>query len=223
MPAAAEGPQAPPTRLYKFTGYKKFLDPDGYPAVAPPWGTLNAIDLNTGQYSVENPARGISRAAAKTRRNRLRELRRPDPDRQRPALHRRHALRQEAARLRQPHRQVAVADDSAFCGQCDAHHLMAGGKQYVLIQADNARDRKAPRAQPMRFRPALKIPQMLARGGCRHPSPEDKSALPPFRAHIVVGNGLKQSHVVVSENTEARLHGLLVLDDRCVGLVRASG
>ncbi len=35
---------------YAFTGYKKFLDPDGYPAVAPPWGTLNAIDLNTGQY-----------------------------------------------------------------------------------------------------------------------------------------------------------------------------
>lgn len=26
------------------------LDPDGYPAIAPPWGTLNAIDLKTGQY-----------------------------------------------------------------------------------------------------------------------------------------------------------------------------
>jgi quinoprotein glucose dehydrogenase len=35
---------------YRFTGYNKFLDPDGYPAVAPPWGTLNAIDLNTGRY-----------------------------------------------------------------------------------------------------------------------------------------------------------------------------
>jgi glucose dehydrogenase len=35
---------------YRFTGYKKFLDPEGYPAVAPPWGTLNAIDLNTGDY-----------------------------------------------------------------------------------------------------------------------------------------------------------------------------
>jgi quinoprotein glucose dehydrogenase len=35
---------------YLFTGYKKFLDPDGYPAVAPPWGTLNAINLNTGEY-----------------------------------------------------------------------------------------------------------------------------------------------------------------------------
>ena len=35
---------------YGFTGYRKFLDPDGYPAIAPPWGTLSAIDLNTGQY-----------------------------------------------------------------------------------------------------------------------------------------------------------------------------
>lgn len=35
---------------YRFTGYKRFMDPDGHPAVAPPWGTLNAIDLNTGKY-----------------------------------------------------------------------------------------------------------------------------------------------------------------------------
>lgn len=38
------------TMKYRFTGYKKFLDPEGYPAVAPPWGTLNAINLNTGEY-----------------------------------------------------------------------------------------------------------------------------------------------------------------------------
>jgi quinoprotein glucose dehydrogenase len=36
---------------YRFTGYRRFLDPDGYPAIAPPWGTLNAIDLNTGEYA----------------------------------------------------------------------------------------------------------------------------------------------------------------------------
>ena len=35
---------------YRFSGYRRFLDPDGYPAIAPPWGTLNAIDLNTGAY-----------------------------------------------------------------------------------------------------------------------------------------------------------------------------
>jgi quinoprotein glucose dehydrogenase len=35
---------------YSHTGYNRFLDPDGYPAVRPPWGTLNAVDLNTGEY-----------------------------------------------------------------------------------------------------------------------------------------------------------------------------
>ncbi len=35
---------------YTITGYNKFLSKEGYPALAPPWGTLNALDLNTGQY-----------------------------------------------------------------------------------------------------------------------------------------------------------------------------
>ncbi|HTL18838.1 MAG TPA: PQQ-binding-like beta-propeller repeat protein [Patescibacteria group bacterium] len=35
---------------YTFTGYNRWLDTNGYPAVKPPWGTLNAIDLNTGEY-----------------------------------------------------------------------------------------------------------------------------------------------------------------------------
>lgn len=34
---------------YNHRGYNRFLDPDGYPAVKPPWGTLNAINLNTGE------------------------------------------------------------------------------------------------------------------------------------------------------------------------------
>lgn len=34
---------------YAHTGYNRFLDEEGYPAVKPPWGTLNAIDLNVGK------------------------------------------------------------------------------------------------------------------------------------------------------------------------------
>lgn len=34
---------------YTITGYYKFLSPEGYPAIAPPWGVLNAIDLNSGK------------------------------------------------------------------------------------------------------------------------------------------------------------------------------
>ncbi len=40
---------------FRFTGYRKFLDPDGYPATAPPWGTLNAINLSTGEYAWKVP------------------------------------------------------------------------------------------------------------------------------------------------------------------------
>jgi quinoprotein glucose dehydrogenase len=35
---------------YSITGYNKFLTSDGLPAIAPPWGTLNALDLSTGNY-----------------------------------------------------------------------------------------------------------------------------------------------------------------------------
>ncbi len=35
---------------YTHTGYIRWVDTNGYPACKPPWGTLNAIDLNTGDY-----------------------------------------------------------------------------------------------------------------------------------------------------------------------------
>lgn len=34
---------------YTMTGYNRFLDKDGYPGIRPPWGTLNAVDLNSGK------------------------------------------------------------------------------------------------------------------------------------------------------------------------------
>jgi quinoprotein glucose dehydrogenase len=44
-----KAPEDPYYRLpYSATGYNKFLTREGYPAVAPPWGTLTAIDLNRG-------------------------------------------------------------------------------------------------------------------------------------------------------------------------------
>ena len=52
-----DAPAYPSTEgdAYAFDGYTKFLDPDGYPAVAPPWGTLSAIDVNSGKYAWKIP------------------------------------------------------------------------------------------------------------------------------------------------------------------------
>ena len=41
--------RAPTWLKYRSTGLKIWLDPDGYPPITPPWGTLNAIDLNSGE------------------------------------------------------------------------------------------------------------------------------------------------------------------------------
>jgi quinoprotein glucose dehydrogenase len=59
----------PPAMKYRFTGYRRFLDPDGYPAVTPPWGTLSAIDLNTGAYAWKIPLGEYPELAAAGLRN----------------------------------------------------------------------------------------------------------------------------------------------------------
>jgi quinoprotein glucose dehydrogenase len=56
-----DSPNAPPqrgggggqnanTNKYMFTGYRYFTDPEGYNAGPYPWGTLSAVDMNTGKY-----------------------------------------------------------------------------------------------------------------------------------------------------------------------------
>lgn len=40
---------------YTMTGYNKLRTPEGYPASRPPWGTLTAINLNTGETMWHNP------------------------------------------------------------------------------------------------------------------------------------------------------------------------
>lgn len=40
---------------YKHTGYNRWYDRNGYPVSQPPWGTLSAINLNTGDYVWQVP------------------------------------------------------------------------------------------------------------------------------------------------------------------------
>ncbi|MEY4939728.1 MAG: Quinoprotein glucose dehydrogenase [Verrucomicrobiota bacterium] len=49
---AAAGRHAPP---YAFGGFRRWTDQAGYPAIKPPWGTLNAVNLNTGELKWKVP------------------------------------------------------------------------------------------------------------------------------------------------------------------------
>jgi quinoprotein glucose dehydrogenase len=49
------GAPSPYDLKYAHDGYNKLLDPDGYPALEPPWGTLNAVNLDTGEMAWRVP------------------------------------------------------------------------------------------------------------------------------------------------------------------------
>ncbi len=40
---------------FAFAGFRRWTDREGYPAIKPPWGTLNAVDLNTGEIKWKVP------------------------------------------------------------------------------------------------------------------------------------------------------------------------
>jgi quinoprotein glucose dehydrogenase len=54
---------------YSVDGYTQFTDPDGLPAIAPPWGTLNAIDLVNGEILWKVPLGEYPQLVARGIRN----------------------------------------------------------------------------------------------------------------------------------------------------------
>lgn len=49
---------------YELDGYVRFEDAEGYPAIAPPWGTLNALNVDTGEWAWRQPFGEIPKLAA---------------------------------------------------------------------------------------------------------------------------------------------------------------
>ncbi len=66
---AAETSATQTANGYRFTGYRRFLDPDGYPATATPWGTLSAINLSTGDFAWQIPLGEYPELVAKGLKN----------------------------------------------------------------------------------------------------------------------------------------------------------
>lgn len=65
----ASAAKDPNWQKYRNEGYILFRDPDGYPPLTPPWGTLNAIDLNKGEIRWRIPFGEYPELAAKGLKN----------------------------------------------------------------------------------------------------------------------------------------------------------
>ena len=138
----AAKPSADTRPGYRFTGYRKFLDPDGYPAIAPPWGTLSAIDLNSGSYLWRIPLGEYPALADKTTGS---------ENYGGPILTRGGVLFIAATLFDKKIRAFDPRDGKLlwqaqlpYAGNATPITYIAGGRQYVLIQTDNGRDKKAP-------------------------------------------------------------------------------
>lgn len=130
---------------YTITGYTRFDDPDGYPAVAPPWGTLSAIDLNTGKYLWKLPLGEYPELAAQGLKNTGTEnyggpivtagglviIAATDFDRKIRAFNSRTGELLWEATL-------------PFAGVATPATYMVDGKQFIVIATNGTRDPKSP-------------------------------------------------------------------------------
>ena len=142
----ADGSTAPePHSRYTFSGYHKFMDPDGYPATAAPWGHLTAIDLKTGRFAWRIPfgeypdlvAKGLkdtgseSYGGAVVTASGLLFIAATNFD------HKMHAFDSKNGKL-------LWEGMLPYAGNATPITYMANGKQYVVVGASGGRDHYGP-------------------------------------------------------------------------------
>jgi glucose dehydrogenase len=130
---------------YQFTGYRKFLDPDGYPAVAPPWGTLNAIDLNTGKYLWKIPLGEYPELVAKGVKNTGSEnYGGPIVTAGGVVIIAGTIYDKKIRAFDSGSGKLLWEAELPYAGNATPATYMIDGKQYVVIATSGARDRKGP-------------------------------------------------------------------------------
>jgi glucose dehydrogenase len=130
---------------YTFTGYRKFLDPDGYPAIVPPWGTLNAIDLKTGKYLWKIPLGEYPELAAKGLKDTGTENYGGPIVTAGGVLFIGATIYDHKFRAFDSHDgKLLWESELPFSGVATPATYMIDGRQYVVIAASSARDPKAP-------------------------------------------------------------------------------
>jgi glucose dehydrogenase len=142
---AAAAPAADSKPDFVFTGYRKFLDPEGYPAISTPWGTLNAIDLKTGRYLWKIPLGEYPELAAKGMKNTGTELYGGPIVTAGGVLfigatvydHMFHAFDTRTGKL-------LWQTDLGYAGIATPSTYMVHGRQFVVIAASGGRDAKSP-------------------------------------------------------------------------------
>ena len=142
-----ESSMAPPggAAKYRFTGYRKFLDPDGYPAVTPPWGTLNAVDLNTGKYLWKIPLGNYPELAAQGLADTGSENYGGPVVTAGGLVFIAATIYDHRIRAFDSHTGALLwSADLPFAGNATPATYMVDGKQYLVIATSNARNLKGP-------------------------------------------------------------------------------